>query len=302
MPSIDRDRRGLLAALGSAVALAGCQTDDEQSSTDSPPGTESETATPTSSPAPSGRFSLTPVDPADADGELTVFPENLREWLRTVATTDETVRAHAGTYSVDPDPPLPAFERVQVLDELGDIEGIYDLAVEGDTRYRLLVGAEPTDPPDDADVTPVESLSAARRRLTLAAIEGAAGDDARVYPETALGSWVRQELFGGFVSSDGETYRGFERQQTDAEFYATNVWYVLSGTAVDAPSAPATLRLAAIDDRVRDVVEELQAATNRPQSTETAVTGETAAAVRAFVERVPFLLTHDAVYRTDYEP
>lgn len=307
MPSTDLDRRALLAGVAGLAGIAGCLGghDDEQTVPlqDSPetPPTQSESSTDTESPTPTGQFSLTPVDPFDADGELTVYPENLRTWLRTAATTDETVRAHAGTYSSDPSPPLPAFERVQLLDELGDVEGIYDLAIDGGTRYKLHVGAESADPPDDADVTPVSSLSEDRRDLALAAIEGAAGDDARVYPETELGSWVRHDFFGGYVSYDGTTYRGFERQQTDAEFFATNVWYVLSATSVDAPSAPATIRFAAIDAVVRRVIDELREAGERPQPMETGVEGETAATLRAFAENTPFLLTHDAIYRTDYE-
>lgn len=299
MPSIDR--RKLVAGVVGCVSLAGCLDGDDRTETDSLPSTGSETPTLTSSSTPTGRLSLTPIHPAEVDGELTVLPENLQQWLRTAATTAETVRAHAGTDSYDPDPPLPAFERVELHDELGDADGTYDLDVEGDTRYRLHVGAEKATPPNDADVTPVSSLPEDRRTLAIAAIDGAAGDDARVSPETELGSWVRHDFFGGYVSDDQETYTGFERQQTDAEFYATNVWYVLSATAVDAPSAQITLRLAAVDDAVRQLIDDRREATDRPQSMEATVSGGATAAVRAFAEETQSLLTHDAVYRVAYD-
>lgn len=309
MPSIDSNRRELLAGVAGLAGMAGCLDDDSSEQTvaltDSPETSvqpsKRQTGTDSPSSTPTGRFSLTPADPAEVDGDLTVYPVDLREWLRTVATTDETVRAHAGTYSYDPSPPLAVFERVQLTDELGDISGIHDLSVEGDTRYRLHVGAEVVEPPDDAEVTPVSSLSESRRRLTLAAIEGAAGDEARVYPESEIGSWARTEFFGGYVSANGTSYRGVERQQTDAEFYATTVWYVLSTSAVDAPPAPATLRFVTIDAAVRQEIDELRESEDRPQSIETTVEGETAAKIGTFTEETPYLLTHDAVYRTNDE-
>lgn len=299
MPSIDR--RELLAGVVGSVSLAGCLGGDDSTDTDSPQSTASETASPTGSARPTGQFSLTPIDPSAVDGELTVLTEGLREWLRTAATTDESVRAHAGTYSYNPDPPLRTFERVQLRDNDGEVEGVYDLSVGGGTRYRLHVGAESIDPPGDADVTPVSSLSENRRQLALAAIGGAAGDDARVYPETELGSWVRHEFFGGYVSHDGGEYRGYERQQTDAEFFATNVWYVISASSVDAQSASITLRLAEVDPEVRSLIDSLREDTGYPQSVETSVEGETATAAQAMAEEHSLFLTHDAILRAEFE-
>lgn len=306
-PPHDRSRRAVLSTVAAGLAaIAGCAGDETtptEPQTDSPTDVHTTTVTHTASPSdtPTGTLTLEPIPAREADGRLLVYPSDLREWLRTAATTDRTIRAHAETPTYDPSPPLPAFERVQFDDEAGELSGIYDLSVEGDTRYRLLVGAEETDPPDDADVTAISSLPEERRKLALAAIGESTGDDARVYPETELGSWVRHEFFGGYFSHDGTTYRGKEAQQTDAEFFATEVWYVLSATAVDASSAPATLRLAGVDEAVRGVISELRPEEGTPIPVSTTVSGKTDAAVRGFAEENPLLLTHDAVYRVSYE-
>lgn len=306
-PPHDRSRRSVLAAVGAGLAaVAGCTgggTTPTDSPSDSPTDVHTSTVTHSASPSetPSGTLTLEPIPAREADDTLLVYPTDLREWLRTAATTEQTVRGHAETPSYDPSPPLPAFERVQLADESGELSGIYDLSVEGDTRYELLVGAEEADPPADAEVTAVSSLAEERRQLALAAIGESTGDDARVYPETELGSWVREDFFGGYVSHDGTTYRGKEAKQTDAEFFATEVWYVLSATAVDAPSAPTTLRLAGVDDAVRDVISELRTQKDRPATASTEVTGETRTAVAGFADETPLLLTHDVVYRVTYE-
>jgi hypothetical protein len=242
MPSIDSDRRTVLAGLAAAVAgCAGNGATSIGSPTDSPTGVHTTTVTGTESASdtPSSTLTLEPVPPREVDENLTVYPSDLREWIRTAATTDRTVRAHAETPSYAPSPPLPAFDRVRVDDESSELAGSYDLSVEGDTRYRLLVGAEEAAPPADAEVTPVSSLAEQRREVAQAASGGSTGDSARVYPETELGSWVRHAFFGGYYSHEGTTYRGTEAKQTDAEFFATEVWYVLSAASVDAPSADA---------------------------------------------------------------
>lgn len=307
VPPHDRSRRAVLSTVAAGLAaIAGCaggEMTPTSSPTESPTDAHTTTVTHTASPSatPTGTLTLDPIPTREADGTLLVYPPDLREWLRTAATTDQPVRAHAETTSYDPSPPLPAFERVQFDDETGELSGIYDLAIEGDTRYELLVGAEETEPPDDADVTAISSLPEERRQLALAAIGESTGDDARVYPETELGSWVRHEFFGGYFSHDMRTYRGKEAQQTDAEFFATDVWYVLSATAVDAPSAPVTLRLASVDNDVRRVISDLRTEERTPTSVSTTVTGETATAMRGFAEENSLVLTHDAVYRITYE-
>lgn len=306
-PPHDRSRRAVLSAVGAGLAAAaGCaggEMTPTETPTESPTDVHTTTVTHTASPSdtPTGRLTLEPIPAREADGTLLVYPPDLREWLRTAAATDQTVRAHADTPSYDPSPPLPAFERVQFDDETGELSGIYDISVEGDTRYRLLVWAEETDPPEDADVTAISSLPEERRQLALAAIGESTGEDARVYPETQLGSWVRHEFFGGYFSYDGTTYRGKEAQQTDAEFFATEVWYVLSAMAVDAPSAPVTLRLASVADDVRRAISELRKEESTPTSVSTTVTGETRTAVRTLGEENVLLLTHDTVYRVNYE-
>jgi hypothetical protein len=302
-----RSRRAVLSIAATGLpAIAGC-TGDEATPTNSPTDvhtatdtpTDSETASPT--PAPSGTLSLDLTSIDEVDGDLTVYPTDLREWIRTVATSDRTLRTHAETPTYDPSPPLASVQRVHLEDELGDSSGIYDLSVEGDTRYRLLGGAEEVSPPSDGDITAVSDLPETRREFALAAIGAESGDDARVFPETELGSWVRNEFFGGYFSHDEKTYRGKEAQQTDAEFFATEVWYVLSATDVDAPSAPQTLRLSSIDSAVRGVIDDLRTSEDRLTSKETSVEGETAVAVRAFTEEHSHLLTHDAVYRVMFE-
>ncbi|MEF8802339.1 MAG: hypothetical protein V5A38_06260 [Halolamina sp.] len=303
----DRSRRAVLSTVAAGLAtVAGCAGDEVTPTgtpTASPTDVHTPTATHTASPSdtPTGTLTLEPIPAREADGTLLVYPPELRGWLRTAATTDQTIRANAETPTYDPSPPLAAFERIQFDDEAGELSGVYDLSVEGDTRYELLVGAEETDPPDNADVTPISSLPEKRRELALAAIGKSTGEDARVSPETELGSWVRHEFFGGYFSHDGTTYRGKEAQQTDAEFFATAVWYVLSATAVDASSPPVTLRLAGVADGVRRVLSELRAEESRPTSVSTTVTGEMATAVEAFAEENSLILTHDAVYRVSDE-
>lgn len=306
-PPDDRSRRAVLSTVAAGlVAIAGCaggEVTPTETPTDSPTDVHTATVTHTSSPSdtPTGTLTLEPVPIREVDGGILVYPSDLREWLRTVATTERTIRTHAKTPTYDPSPPLAAFERVHFDDEAGELSGTHELSIEGDTRYELLVGAERTGPPEDADVTAIPSLPEERRQLALAATGESTGDDARVFPETELGSWVRHGFFDGYFSHDGTTYRGTEAQQTDVEFFAKDVWYVLAATAVDAPSAPATLRLAGVHESVRDVVSGLRRDEDRPASMSATITGETRAAASGFAEENPFFLTHDAVYRVRYE-
>lgn len=307
VPPHDSSRRSVLAAVGTGLAgITGCTGSEmtpTESQTHTPTDVHTITVTDTATPSdtPTGTLTLEPIPSREAQGTLLVYPPDLHKWLRTAATTAQTVRAHADTPTYDPSPPLPAFERVIFDDEAGELSGIYDLSVEADTRYELLVWAEETEPPEDTEVTAISSLPEERRRLALAAIGESTGDDARVHPETKLGSWVRKEFFGSYFSHDTATYRGTEAQQTDAEFFATDVWYVLSATAVDAPSAPLTLRLASVADDVRRSISDLRTEEDTPRPVSTTVTGETETAVRGFAKENSFILTHDAVYRVRYE-
>jgi hypothetical protein len=304
MPSIDDHRRTVLT--GVAAALAGCASNgtppsETQSASPTDLHTTTVTRTASTSATSTGTLTLEPIPAREVDDTLTVYPADLRQWLRTAAMTNRTVRARSRTPTSAPNPPLPAFERVRFDDEAGELSGSYDLSVEGETRYQLLVGADEESPPADAEVTPVSSLAERRREVALAAIPGSHGDDARVYPETELGSWVRHEFFGGYFSHDGTTYRGKEAQQTDAEFFATEVWYVLTAESRDASSAQVTFRLAPIDDGVRRRIEERRTEEYRPYTMEIAVEGETAAAARRFSAANPVILTHDAIYRVTWE-
>ncbi|QKY18860.1 hypothetical protein B4589_000180 [Halolamina sp. CBA1230] len=306
MPSVDRDRRALLIGLGGAVVLAGCQTGDDQSDTDSPSSTGSETATTTQSPTPSGQFSLTPTDPRAAEEPVTVLPADLPAWLRDVATADTTVREHAGVdfapavQAYEPIPPLPVFDRVEIDDPGGDAGGRYDFDAEGGVRYDLLVGAEAVSPPEDAEVTPISELSGERREIALAAVGAESDRDRRVYPETELGSWARTAFFGGYYRYDGTTYRGNEVQQTDAAFFSKRIWYVISASETDA-EASVTLALDEVDSRVRAVVDELRGEHETIEPMARRVEGETAAVLAAFAEGGTLLLTHEAVYRAAFE-
>lgn len=314
MPSIDSERRALLAGVAGLAGFAGCldgHTDEQTvpltDSPETPVTSDGPTATESSTPA--GQFSLTPIDPADAAGELTVYPEDLREWLRTAATTDETIRDDGSStvYPVrqeyEPMPPLTAFDRVRLDDHAAsaDDSSTYDLDADGGVRYKLLVGAEEADPPDAAEVTPVSDLPEQRQELVLAAIGAPSDRDARVYPETELGSWVRAAFFDGYVAHEGTVYRGHEIQQTDVAFRSARLWYVLSLSAAAAESAPVTLRLADVGETARAVVDDLRSEHETIERMGRRVEGETAAAVERFAAEHSLLLTHDAVFRVRYE-
>ncbi len=308
-PPRDYTRRDALASVAAGLAaVAGCA-GEEGTPSDSPTDVHTTTAThsaahsdtETTSPTPTGTLSIAPIPPRDVDDTLTIYPSMLRSWLREVATEEQTVRAHAETPNYNPDPPLPAFDRVRFDNRIGELSGVYSLDAAGGTRYSLLGAADEVSPPDGAEVTPVSSLAEERRTFALAAIGQESGDDARVYPETELGSCVRNSFFGGYFSHDGATYRGKEAQQTDAEFFATEVWYVLSASRVDADSAPVRLRLDTIPSAARDLIDELRTRDNPPRAAETTVAGETATVARTVAEDHPVILTHDAIYRVAFE-
>lgn len=298
MPSTDR--RALLAGLAGLVGGAGCVGDGTPTATTA---SDPETDHPETDPPAAGRLTLDPVHPTDADEPLTVLPEDLRRWFREAAD-GTTVRSHADSYvypvqqSYEPIPPLTAFDRLQINDPEGGAGGSYAVDADGGVYYERVVGAEAVSPPEDADVRPVSALSDERRDLAVAAIGAENGSDPRVEPQTALGSWARTEFFGGYYSHDGTTYRGYEVKQTDAAFFATEVWYVLSLTASE--SAATTLTLVAPSERARTLVADMRREHETVERMERDLEGMNADAAETLAAEHPHLLTHDAVYQVAF--
>lgn len=290
------DRRtalGTLAGLGTAV-LAGCagraDDDDDPATATSSTATEQRATGERTRTERGTRVRLTAVTRIPPDATAVVYPPALREWLATAATTDRRLRVFDETHVPNPDPIWPDVTAV-TLD--GAASGTYRLDATGGTRYELLVGADRVDPPDDATVIPVAELSDARREVTLAAIRG---ERARVFPETRLGEWVRTTLFGGYVRHDGDTYRGFERRQTDAAFFSDRVWYVLRAERAEPPD-PVSLTLDSVPDAVRDLLDPLLADSKADRTLTTPPSDDPA--VRAFAADTAYLCTHTRRFRVD---
>ncbi|WP_254840247.1 hypothetical protein [Natronomonas marina] len=301
MPT-DPTRRGYLGLLtgGSLAALAGCTGDPR---TDPSPDDGSPTPTDPTERAPTGTAGpptviLTPVDDpreARSTGRVSVYPDELADWIRTAATSDRTLRRHVSTGQEMPRPPLPALRDVRLVDEAGDADGHYDLDVDAGTRYEMLVGADPVEPPGDATVTAVGDLSRERRNLAVAAIEGDASGG-RVYPETELGEWARESFFGGYYRHDGETYRGYEVQQTDAVSSSTEAWYVISASENREGDDDTVLGLPALDD----VRAELEAA-GLGEATEEIRIEDPPGGLETYALETAMVLTHLALFRVSVE-
>ena len=300
MPSIGR--RGLLASVTGLAGIAGCLTDEPTTPTgsSSPNADAAETEPPTA-----GRVSLTPADPSEVDGPVTVLPDDLREWIRRAVAEETTVRAHGSGYvyparqTYEPIPPLTGFDRLRVDDPTREAVGSYDLDAAGGVRYERVVGAEETSRPDGDQATPISALPAARRELALAAIGAESDRGRRVFPETELGSWARTAFFGGYYSHDAAVYRGHEVRQTDAAFSATEVWYVFSLSATEAQSGQ-RLSLALPDRRGRALVEKVRREHEIVERMERDVAGWDAVAAETLASEHPSLLTHDAVYELTF--
>lgn len=296
-------RRYLAGVAGvTATGVAGCLGDGTGSGAPTTTDTDSRTgtATPTATASTTRRLVVEAVDLTGlADGQLTVYPPALRWWLRDAAT-GETVRGHDGTYLYTPEPVLPQLDSVRLETPDGDVDGTYDVTADGGTRYQLIVGADPVDPPADATVTAVEELPADRRELAEAAIDPE--EYVTVYHETELGEWVREDFFGGYFEHDGEIYRGTEVQQTDAEFFSKTVWCILSLSPAADADDPAALRLPEIDPSVRDVVDELLGERTRNEDRTALVIDDPPDAVVSFAEETDYLLTQPEVLAVEVEP
>lgn len=242
-------------------------------------------------------------DVSTIEAPVTVYPETLRSWLREAARTGEKIRAHAETGMYVPEPVLPAFKHVRLeTPEDDEIDGFYEVTAEGGTRYDLLVGASAVEEvPEDALVTSVADLPEERRELATRAIERR--QTARVYPETELGEWVRHEFFGGYYSYEGTTYLGMEVEQTDAAFFSTVAWYVLSLSPVgrEEASNPLVLRFPEIDERVRRIIDQLLADRRDGQVSTALGTDASREAIAEFAGETDYLLAHTDVFAVTVE-
>jgi hypothetical protein len=102
----------------------------------------------------------------------------------------------------------------------------------------------------DADVTDADSLPAERARFVRRAVR----EGAQVHPQTERGTWVRESFLGERFRVDGTVYRGVERKATDAEFFATEVWYVLDLVPDGTGEPSARLDLRPLDGVVADTL------------------------------------------------
>ena len=291
----------MLAATGSAVSLlAGCsaETTPDGTDDDTTETTAASTSTDVRTETPEPTVRLEPTAPP-SDSTLLVYPTDLRSWLRTAATEDRTLRVHATASVPAPNPPLSAYDRVQLTDASADVEGRYEVGLSSGIRYEYIAGAEAVDPPEGAEVTPISSLSDERRSLVEAAVAGE-WDRARFYPETRLGQWVRTQFFDGYVRADGTVYRGHEVQQTDAAFFSRECWYVLSLSLTDDGPAP-SLSLASVDPTVRRTLDDLFADRN-PREAVTRAAGDLPQSFVRFAVETDHVLTHAGTFEVSVNP
>jgi hypothetical protein len=194
-----------------------------------------------------------PADP------VPVHPPAYRELLRETATIEGTVRTTVPALVYDPEPVLPTLDAVELVGDDGDGDGeagatgIYAVQGEGDTYYRTSVVAEPVaDGGDasDANVTDVDALPAERAAFVRRAVREGVG----VEPQTERGTWTRESFLGERFRANGTVYRGVERKPTDAEFFATEVWYALELVRDDAAEPGARLDLRPPDGVVADAL------------------------------------------------
>jgi|GEM_PF-2526675 len=326
---MDDDRRRVLRALATGAVttagLAGClgaNSSGDDGSTDRP--TESPTPTPGETPAvahdtarPGARTAGETDSPAttddtagsaatDADGEgrivleridghpsgtLAVYQPPLRDLLREAATTDSVVSAVVDASVDNPQPVLPAFDAVELVDEAGTASGVYAVSVEAGTHYNMVVKADSVTY-YDGEARGLSTLSTERRAFLRKAIRG---ERVSVFPETERGAWVRDEVFGHAFEHDGTVYRFHEWSATDAAFFSPDAWYRLELTPTDDPvSEPVRLRLDALDDAVREPLHSVvnSSVHRRPRKRITSDPGAATEAVAAFADRTDGLLIH----------
>ena len=304
---MELDRRRYLALLASGLAgTAGCLGDDAKG-----PGADGSTETPTpqqtdrvtkmvgrsvtheptstSTPtAPPESLVLERVDPSDPT--LTVYPKSLVSLLRSAARSPDPVRTHADTFVYAPEPVLQTFDTVELVDPSGAASGVYEVSGEAGIRYEMLLTAEPSDPSEDASVTPVSSIPEQHRELVVDAITGEGRPS--VYPESESGEWVRTQFFGEYVSYEGTIYQGAELEQTDAAFFSTTAWYILSLTPVEEDDDAVTLRLADIDPAVRASLDTALGDWRKDRRGPVIGPGRTTDSMAAFASETDGLLIH----------
>lgn len=300
-------RRGCLGLVagGGPVGLAGCLGDlagtaDDSSPTDDPgtDGTEDRVVR------------LSPVEDRGEvwhTGLVAIYPTDLIWWLREVATHDRTLRKRVSTGREMPDPPLQVLRDVRFVglddapfvEDAGEITGHYDLEVEAGPYYEMVLDAEPADPPADAAVTPVRTLDDEHREFAIAAIEDGEEDvdGNRVYTDTALAEWARETFIDSYYRYDGDTYRGYKIQRTDAESATTEAWYGLSASSSREGDDDTALLLPDLAETVRT---ELDAA-RVGERTDDLVIEAPSDSLAAFADRIAMLVTHLVIFRVRLE-
>lgn len=300
-------RRGCLGLLagGGPVGLAGCLGDLGGTADDSSPTDETGRES-----VESQVVRLSPVeDPREIwhTGLTTVYPADLTGWLREVATHDRTLRKRVSTSQEMPDPPLQVLQDVRFVElddasfveDAGEITGYYDLDVEAGPYYEMVIGAESTDPPSDAEVTPVGNLDDEHGELAVAAIEdGEDGSDRnRVYSDTALAEWAREVFVGHYYRYDGDTYRGYEVQRTDEATASTEAWYELSASTSREGDDDTSLLLPDLVETVRTELD----AVGVSERTDDLVLEDPSEPLATFADRMAMLVTHLTIFRVRLE-
>ncbi|WP_415379707.1 hypothetical protein [Halosimplex sp. TS25] len=320
---MEYDRRrylGLLAA--AATGVAGCLDRGDEGTPTGEPSTEVPTATseatatdpsvatrtetaaeePSETPTPSPvepSLVLAPVEPSSAV-PLTVYPTELVEILRDAATSGETVRASAEAFVYAPTPVLPRFDAVKLVDPEGDAGGVYEVDAEGGPRHEMYLDAEESSVPDGESATPVSAFPEAYRDLVVDALEESS-ERPSVYPETETGEWVRQHFFDEYVRHEGTTYRCREVHATDAVFFSTEAWYVLSLSPVEEAADPPTLRLPDVDPAVKGRVDPALSAWKKTSGEPAVVPPTFGAAIREFGTETDRILTHANAFAVSIE-
>jgi hypothetical protein len=237
-------------------------------------------------------------------GLTAIYPTDLIGWLRDVASSDRAVQKRVSTRHQMPDPPLQVLRRVRVveqpdasyLEDPGSITGYYELDVEAGPYYEMVLDLEQTTPPSDEAVTPIADLDGDRRELVVAAIEDDSGRT-HVASDTELAGWVRKSFIDTYYRYQGNTYRGYEVQRTDAASSSTVAWYNLSASpSRDYDDATYLL----LPDLVDSVRAELDAGGVREQTGDFAIENPSESLV-AFADQISMLLTHVTIFRMRVE-